>query len=240
MKILVTGKNGFIAKNIINFLEKDGHEVFAVSHDEVDKLNKYCEKCDFVFHLAAVQRSDNDQNFIEGNVIYTQKLIKCLEKHQNRSGIIFSTSTTIDSSSLFSKTKKEAERLLREHSLTENTGLCVFKLNHVFGKYGKPNFNSVISTFCYNLANDIPIIVNNPGYKITITYIDDLYEDFKKYLGTEEYFNDYIFPSIRRKITLGELLSILGKIRNNEFNKCNTLHKQLHETYTYYKKEIKE
>ncbi|WP_028043330.1 NAD-dependent epimerase/dehydratase family protein [Candidatus Stoquefichus massiliensis] len=239
MKILVTGKNGFIARNLIEFLEDDGYEVLSVSHEEDEKLNQCCEICHFVFHLAAVQRSDDDKNFIEGNILYTQKLINCLEKHQNRSSIIFSTSTAIEFNSIFSKTKKEAEKLLREHCTKENARLYVFKLNHVFGKYGKPNFNSVISTFCFNLANNIPIIVNDPSHKITVTYINDLYEDFKQYLNKDIYCDDYILPSVRYEMTLGELLSILGRIKNNEFDKYDILQNQLHNTYKYYKDEEK-
>lgn len=239
MKILVTGKNGFIAKNVIELLEKEGYEVFSVSHDEDEKLDQYCRICQFVIHLAAVQRSDKVSDFVEGNIKYTQKLIDCLEKYNNKASIIFSTSIAIESDSIFSRAKKEAEKILREHCKRENIGLYVFKLNHIFGRYGKPNFNSVISTFCFNLANNIPIIVNDPSHKITVTYINDLYEDFKKYINEDKYCDDYILPSVRREISLGGLLDILARIKNNEFDKYDKLQYQLFITYKYYKGEDK-
>lgn len=237
MKILVTGKNGFIAKNVIELLKKEGYEVFSVSHDEDEKLDQYCKICHFIIHLAAVQRSDKNDDFVDGNILYTQKLIDYLEKHNNRASIIFSTSTAIESDSIFSRTKKEAEKILREHCKKQNIGLYIFKLNHIFGKYGKPNFNSVISTFCFNLANNVPIIINDPSHKITVTYINDLYEDFKKCINEDEYCNEYILPSVRHEISLGELLGILAKIKNNEFDKHDKLQYQLFITYKYYKGE---
>lgn len=233
MKILVTGKNGFIAKNVIEYFTEKNHEVLCVSHTDPDSvLEKYSKDCDFVFHLAAVQRSTKEQDFWEGNVEYTEKLISFLEKSPKAPSILFTTSTGIDIDSTFSATKKEAERRIREYGKNNHKPVYIYKLNHIFGKYGKPNFNNVVSTFCYNYMLDLPISVSNPDNTIYITYINDLLNDFNEsLLKNKSYDEGYLKPSIIYKITLGELLAIIS---NLDSQKDNVLAQKLKSTCKYF------
>lgn len=236
MNILVTGKNGFIAKNVIEYFGEK-HNIYAVSHDEDVLLEEYCNICDFVFHLAAVQRSQNEQDFWEGNVEYTQKLLSHLKKANNIVPILFSTSIGIDKKSIFADTKLEAERLIREYGLQNNIPVYIFKLNHIFGKYGKPNFNNVIATFCNNLANGQPICVNDPSVTLNFTYIDDLMSDFNQCIELKSYVKDeYLYTKIQYSRTIGTVVMILGDIMNN---KCmnDDFGEKLFRTYNSYKTE---
>lgn len=234
MKVLITGKSGFIAKNIIEYLSKKGYELFTVSHnDSIVILEKYCSSCDFVFHLAAVQRAENVDDFWQGNVEYTELLISLLKKNYNKAPIVFSSSIAIEQATVFAKTKLKAEQLLREYSLENNIPVYIFKLNHIFGVYGKPNFNNVIATFCNNLAHNIPITVSDPSRKLQFTYIDDLMIDFEKCL-TDNLTNDYyLFPTKKYTYSLGEIIMMLGMIKNNE-RIDNEFYQDLYSTYLYY------
>lgn len=238
MKILVTGKNGFIAKNVIDYFGKN-HKILSISHIDRDELlKKYCNECDFVFHLAAVQRSHNENDFWEGNVKYTEKIINFLSTNQKKPSIIFSTSIGIDKPSLFSETKLKAESLLRNFCKDNGNKLYVFKLNHIFGKYGKPNFNNVIATFCYNACNNQPIQINDPSTTLNFTYIDDLLLDFKKYLNYNgNHKQSYIICSIQYNKSLGEILFIIGKIMNNKLENFNEFEKKLMLCYCSYLRE---
>lgn len=228
MKILVTGKNGFIARNVIEYFGKE-HEILPISHtDSVQLLEKYCMECDFVFHLAAVQRSDDSFDFWKGNVDYTKKIITFLKNNTKNPSIIFSTSIGIDKPSLFATTKLRAEEILRNFCNNNGNKLYVFKLNHIFGRYGKPNFNNVIATFCYNACTNKPIVVSNPSIKLYFTYIDDLLNDFNKYLLLNKVIESkYISCSIQYRKSLGEILFIISKIMNDEQDNLDEFEKKM-------------
>ena len=213
--ILVTGKNGFIAKNIIEYCTQRKYKVLSVSHsDDLVLLEEYCKQCDIVFHTAAVQRTSCSADFYEGNVEYTSKLINGLAKSDKKIQIFFTTSIGIDKPSDFATTKLEAEKMLRSFSEESNVELYVYKLNNIFGKYGKPNFNNVVATYCYNVANGLPLLVNDPSAMIPFTYVEDLMIDFENCLNGKVDNNYYIKPSVIIKKTLGDVVKILGDIKN--------------------------
>lgn len=216
MNILVTGKNGFIAKNVIRRLGNQ-HNVMGISHsDGDDLLEKYCKDSDMIFHLAAVQRGDNNEDFVDGNVRYTKKIIDVLDKFNIKIPILFSTSVGIDDrSSVFSKTKLEAEKMVRSYGNRNNVNVYVYKLNHIFGEFGKENFNNVIATFCFNVAHKLPIVINDPAISLQFTYVQDLVDEFEYIVDTRyEVCEYYLYPNIRYQKTLGEVAKILGDIIN--------------------------
>ncbi|WP_052466676.1 NAD-dependent epimerase/dehydratase family protein [Beduini massiliensis] len=240
MKILITGKNGFIARNLIEYLDKsiNKYDLLLYSHKDDDSLlEEYCKECDFVFHLAAVQRSNNQYEFKTGNVNLTKKIILLLKNNKNYVPILFSSSTQIENDSIFAKTKIEAERIFIDYSKTHNVKVFIYRLNHIYGKYGKPNFNNVISTFLYNIANDLPISINNINHILEITYINDLILDFEKCLNnidnaTNKY---YYFPSKKTTLTMADLVYQISKSLSNKTNKTELQH-NLFNTYMYYYK----
>lgn len=217
MKILVTGKNGFLAKNVLEYFSPD-NEILMVSHTDSDALlEKYCKECDFVFHMAAVQRSENEEDFVEGNVGYTEKVISYLNNSGKKCPVLYTTSIGIDKKSVFSDTKLAAEKIVREYASRHGVPCFVFKLNNIFGKYGKPNFNNVIATFCYNLANGKPLIINDPAVTLDFTYVDDLMADFEKCLcGNQRSVDYYLTTSVKYRRSLGEVVKCLGDIKNEK------------------------
>lgn len=235
-KILITGKNGFLAKNASEYFTKKGYEVLLISHNDSDELlEKYCKGCDYVFHFAAVQRAEKYEDFYQGNVEYTKKLIYFLSISDKNPKIIFSSSIAIDKESYFSKTKKEAEKLLREYAKKRNAQLYVFKLNNIFGKYGKINFNNVVATFCYNVSHDLPITINNPAALIPLSYVEDVMDEILLYIDKEEMVSEnYITLSKQITKSLGEIVYYMSLIKQNVELKDDKFYCNLLESYEYY------
>lgn len=239
MKILVTGRNGFIAKNVIEFFQdKHGYELMLYSHEESEEiLRELCKKCDFIYHLAAVQRSENLEDFYNGNVCFTKKIIHFLEQEENFVPIIFASSTQVKNKSVFSITKLEAEKILSDYSLKNKVPVFIYRLNHIFGKFGKPNFNNVVSTFLYNAANNKPFLINSLNATITLTYIDDLIEDFISCHTIKQNVNknNLMYPSKKTEIRLIDLLMIIANIQQGCINLNDSIVQHLYETYKYFK-----
>lgn len=235
MKILITGAGGFLARNVKERFEREGHLVVSVSHLDEEGLFQETRDCQFVFHLAAVQRSENEQEFYDGNIGYTKQLIGCLEAHENACPVLFTTSTAIRRPSVFSKTKIEAERLLRMHVDRTGSSLYVYMLNHIYGRYGKPYFNNVIATFCYNVSHGIPIVVDDPSAELNLTYVDDLLIDFMACVDGRRHVNGdgHLVPSIIVRKTIGELVELLGRIKRGD--PCRDFFEvNMNDTYAYF------
>lgn len=192
MKILVTGANGFIGKNLCARLEcTTEHEILKATRETTGvKLMEYTRDCDFVYHLAGVNRpEDNDYSF---NEEYTEELIENLEYFGNYVPIVYSSSVLVEKSDHpYGKSKLLAEILLREYSKRNNVPVYIYRLSNVFGKWCKPNYNSVVATFCHNIANGIRINVANKR-ELHLMYIDDVVNEFVRMLDCKVYEQGYI------------------------------------------------
>lgn len=180
MKILVTGAKGFIGKNLIAELKNSGYDqIFEFTKENnIEELEKYTKDCDFVFHLAGVNRAINEKDFQEGNINLTKKLIELLEKNKNNCPILFTSSIQSKLDNVYGKTKRQCEKIILQHASKTNTIVYIYRLTNIFGKWCKPNYNSVVANFCYNIANDLPIQIENKNKKLELIYIDDVIEDF--------------------------------------------------------------
>lgn len=195
MKILITGANGFVGKNLAVALKqlklgndktKPGlkiEEIYLFDvEDKLSKLDKYCKDCDFVFNLAGVNRSDNNDDFMKGNFYFLSDLIKRLNKNKNCCPIMLSSSIQASlvgkyKNSLYGQSKYAGEQLLFEYGKRYKQNVYIYRFPNLFGKWCKPNYNSVVATFCYNYAHDLPIRVDNPKTQLELLYIDDLVEE---------------------------------------------------------------
>lgn len=180
MNILVTGANGFVGKNLITSLEQvDSYTILTVTREtpseEVERLLK---TADFIFHLAGVNRPTDSEEFNLGNVDFTQTLLNTLRAINSRAPIVFSSSIQARNQSPYGLSKREAENLVFDYSKETGVKVYVYRLPNLFGKWSKPNYNSVIATFCHNISHHLPIQINTPNTELTLVYIDDLLSEF--------------------------------------------------------------
>lgn len=192
MKILITGAAGFVGKNLVvalkNIQEGKDRTRPELSVDEIYEydldtdpvlLDTYCEKADFVFHLAGVNRPKDNAEFMAGNCGFTSALLNSLIKHKNTCPVMLSSSIQATllgryAGSEYGKSKLSGEELLFEYSRETGAKVLIYRFPNLFGKWCRPNYNSAVATFCYNYANDLPIQVNDPSVELELLYIDDL------------------------------------------------------------------
>lgn len=184
MKVLITGANGFVGKNLQLYLaeRKDVQVVCFIRSHGVAQLPDLLQGVDFVFHLAGVNRPQDPQEFATGNVDLTQALCQAVCAVAEASGkkvpIIYTSSTQAVRDSAYGLSKRAAEEALRTAERDHQVPVHIFRLPNVFGKWCKPNYNSAVATFCYNIARDLPIQVNDPTAQVTMVYVDDVIERF--------------------------------------------------------------
>jgi UDP-2-acetamido-2,6-beta-L-arabino-hexul-4-ose reductase len=184
MKILITGANGFIGKNLrIHLSEKKEFVVNTFTRNNSNSdLFSLVEDTDFVFHLAGVNRPKTESEFIEGNVNVTKAVCKAIGKVFSETSkkvpIAYTSSIQVDLDNAYGKSKKEAEELILRLSEDHGIPVHIFRLPNVFGKWCNPNYNSMVATFCYNIARDLPIQIHNRASEVRMVYIDDVIERF--------------------------------------------------------------
>jgi Nucleoside-diphosphate-sugar epimerases len=180
MKILITGANGFIGKNLISELKNRGYTDLFCYDTDTDKalLDQFCTECEFVFHLAGINRPKTEEEYMDGNYGFTSALLDLLKKHHNPAPILVTSSVQAAYYNPYGQSKKAGEELLSAYSRETGTEVYIYRLPGVFGKWCRPNYNSVIATFCHNIANDLPIQVNDPAFVIRLVYIDDVVKEF--------------------------------------------------------------
>ena len=187
MKILVTGANGFIGKNLIRELNNRGYEdIYRVTRETGRSLlEKYTKDCDFVFHLAGVNRPKKEKEFMEVNFGFTSELLELLKEKENRAPILIASSIQAKRKNPYAVSKKAGEDLLFKYGQERGVKVFVYRLPNLFGKWSRPNYNSVVATFCHNIARDMDIRVNNPKARLKLCYIDDVVDSFIKDLDRE-------------------------------------------------------
>lgn len=205
MKILVTGAQGFVGRNLIENLKtiRDGknrtrpalyiEEIFEYSRDSsAQDLDRFCANCDFVFHLAGVNRPQDPSEFQIDNVNLVKELLRTLEKHNNVCPIMLSSSIQASLSGRFGiseygLSKRAGEDLLFEHAVQKGARVMIYRFPNIVGKWVKPNYNSAVGTFCYNIAHDLPIKINDPAVELELLFIEDLVEEMLDALEGKEH-----------------------------------------------------
>lgn len=212
MKILVTGAKGFIGKNLIAELKnREYNEIFQYDIDtDPSLLDEYCKKADFVFHLAGVNRPKEQSEFMEGNFGFTSKLLNTLKKYNNTCPVMLSSSIQATLDNPYGKSKKAGEDLLFEYGREVGAKVLIYRFPNVFGKWCRPNYNSAIATFCYNIARNLPITVNDPSVVMNLVYIDDVVNELINALkGKENRKGDFCEVPIVHTITLGQIVDLI-------------------------------
>lgn len=217
MKILITGAKGFVGKNLSLTLKNRQHEVFEYDlGTPKNDLIAWIKECDFIVHLAGINRPLTPEEFYQGNADFTLELTNLLEQNHCNSPIIFSSSIQADRDNDYGKSKRLGEDYLREFGKRTKTPVFIFRLSNLFGKWSRPNYNSVVATFCHNLARDLPIEVSNSEAKVDFVYIDDVVDTFVSFIENplpkvidESYIVTPIYP-----VTLGKLVELIQSFKN--------------------------
>ena len=224
MNILVTGAKGFIGKNLIATLHNiaDGKDrSFGMDTDltvfeyDIDTdpvlLDAYCKNADFVFHLAGVNRPQDPKEFMEGNFGFTSSLLDTLKKYENNCPIMISSSIQAALDNPYGLSKKAGEELIFNYGKEVGAEVFVYRFPNVFGKWCRPNYNSAVATFCNNIANDLPITVNDPSVMMTLVYVDDAVAELIAALKGEANKKEdgYCYVPVEHKITLGEIVELI-------------------------------
>lgn len=228
MKILVTGAKGFVGKNLVENLKciRDGknrtrpnlliEEIFEYDTDSTrEDLEKFCKKADFVFHLAGVNRPKNEKEFMEGNFGFSSELLEELKKWKNTCPVMLSSSIQASLSGRFQdspygKSKLAGENLFFEYARETGAKVLIYRFPNLYGKWCKPNYNSVVATFCHNIANDLPIQIHDRETKLELLYIDNVIEGLLDCLeGKEEYENGFVCIGRTDSVTLGDIATLL-------------------------------
>lgn len=240
MKILVTGAKGFVGKNLCATLKniKDGKdrtrpdlhidEVWEYDIDSVyEQLQDWCQKADFVFNLAGVNRPKETSEFMEGNFGFASTLLDTLKKYGNQCPVMLSSSQQASltgrfGNSEYGRSKKAGEDLFLNYQEKTGAKVLIYRFPNLFGKWCRPNYNSAVATFCNNIANDLPIQVNDPSVELELLYIDDLVAEMLDALECKEHHCEfdgldviassvgrYCYVPITHKATLGEIVDLI-------------------------------
>jgi UDP-2-acetamido-2,6-beta-L-arabino-hexul-4-ose reductase len=218
MKILVTGAKGFVGKNLIFQLRNKGYADIYEFDKDTDKylLDEYTKECEFVFHLAGINRPKDEKEFMESNFGFTSELIELLKKHNNKAPVLITSSIQAEKDNPYGISKKAGEELLFNYSKEMGVKTFVYRLPNIFGKWCKPNYNSVVATFCNNISKDLDIRINDRNIVLTLCYIDDVLVEFLKAInGDETREEDFCYVPVTYKIKLGELVDKLYAFRKN-------------------------
>ena len=271
MRILVTGAKGFVGKNLCAtfYNIRDGkdrtrpnikiEEVFEYDIDtDPSLLNEYCEKADFVFNLAGVNRPKDSSEFMEGNFGFASTLLDTLKKHRNKCPVMLSSSQQASltgrfGNSEYGRSKKAGEDLFLKYQEETGAKVLIYRFPNLFGKWCKPNYNSAVATFCNNIANDLPIQVNDPKVELELLYIDDLIDEMLNALDGKEHRCEfdgldiitkekghYCFCPITHKVVLGHIVELLNKFADQPKTLMipeipfNSFAKKLYSTYLSY------
>lgn len=239
MKILVTGSKGFIGKHVVKTLKKDNIVFEYDINNSIEDLKTFILDADFVIHLAGVNRPKNPSEFYKGNTNFTKLLVDLIiENRRFDLPIIMSSSIQATLDNDYGKSKLEAEQYIINSKLPN----YIFRLNNVFGKYCKPNYNNVFATFSYNISHGQDILINNPSNVVTFNYIDDVVSAFLKILYSNErnYADKRFFVEPSYKISVNDLAKLIYY-----FNSCvksdihlpiikNDFERKAFKTYLYY------
>lgn len=242
MKILVTGAKGFIGKNLVAELKNRKYtDIFEYDKETDPSLfEEYCKKADFVFHLAGVNRPKEQSEFMEGNFGFTSTLLGTLKKHKNNCPVMISSSTQAELDNPYGISKKAAEDALFKYQKETGARVLVYRLPNLFGKWSKPNYNSVVATFCYNIARNLDIQINNPETELNLCYIDDVVKEFIKAMeGNPTVDGKFCMVPNTYNIKLGKLADLIKEFKKSRENLSipdmrDPFIKKLYSTYLSY------
>lgn len=271
MNILVTGAQGFVGKNLCAQLKNIAEgKIACYKHLQIEQVFEYdinstaeeldeaCRECDFVFNLAGVNRPQNQEEFMQGNFGFASTLLDTLKKYSNKAPVMLSSSIQASltgrfGNSEYGRSKKAGEDLFLQYGKETGARVLIYRFPNLFGKWCRPNYNSVVATFCNNIANDLPIQVNDPAIELELLYVDDLVDEMIACLEGKEQRCEfegltilpdengkYCYCPITHNVTLGEIVELLHRFEEQPSTLLmpeipfNSFAKKLYSTYLSY------
>jgi UDP-2-acetamido-2,6-beta-L-arabino-hexul-4-ose reductase len=242
MKILVTGSEGFIGKNLVAELRtRNIYDIFEFDKvTDLSLLDDYSKEADFVFHLAGVNRPKDQSEFMKGNFGFTSLLLETLKKYKNNCPVMISSSIQAKQKNPYGESKKAGEELMFAYGRETGAKVLIYRFPNVFGKWCRPNYNSAIATFCHNIAHGLPITVNDPNVIMNLVYIDDVVNELINALeGKENKIGDFCEVPVVHTITLGEITELIYSFKRSREDKSipdmsDEFAKKLYSTYLSY------
>lgn len=253
MNILVTGARGFVGRNLVSSLHniqsgkaRNDHISSDIKVYEYDidsdpsELDIYCKNADFVFNLAGVNRPQTESEFMSGNFGFVSRLLDTLKKYNNNCPVMNASSTQATLDNPYAESKRAGEQLMFDYSALVGAKVLVYRFPNVFGKWCRPNYNSAVATFCNNIANGLPIQVNDPMVMINLVYIDDVVDELIAALsGHEHKDGQFCMVPIVHSVSLGEIVDLLYSFKSSRDNLSvpnvgNAFENKLYATYLSY------
>ena len=243
-KVLVTGSGGFIGKNLCATLEQD-QDLEIIRYDvnnKIEELAEFIAQADFIFHLAGVNRPQKvEEEFAEGNQKLTEVLFQTLKQTGRKTPVVITSSMQAVLDNPYGVSKKAAEEIAFEYSKETGVPVYVYRLPNVFGKWSRPNYNSVVATFCHNIARGLPIQINDPAKEITLVYIDDVVRELMGAMDGQAKIDEGGFCYVPRtyKVTLRKLAETINEFAKSRKNLTipnfeDDFKESLYATYTSY------
>ena len=234
MNVLITGANGFVGKNLTQRLytlrdHRDRtrptlqiEEIFLCTRETAPGVfTEYCRKADFMVHLAGVNRPKEEREFTAGNVDFTRTLLELLQQSKNNCPVLLASSVQASltgryAGSPYGRSKKAAEDLLLSYGEKTGADILIYRLPNLFGKWCRPNYNSVVATFCHNIARDLPISISDPEVKLELVYIDDLVEELLNAMEGHPHREENGYCSVPGSDcrTLGQIVELLYRFHD--------------------------
>lgn len=241
--ILITGSSGFVGKNLVENLKALGYTNLLLFDKETPKSNlaTFAKQAQFVFHLAGVNRPKDSSEFYEGNADLTSYLLSLLQESENKAPVLLTSSLQAGNGSDYALSKEQAENAVFLHADKNQSPVFVYRLPGVFGKWSKPNYNTVVATFCHNIAHDLPIEIRDPAYTLPLCYIDDVIHCFINTMQTNSFSLNHEFSAISPvyNVSLGEIAELLQSFHQSRQtltlpNFSNQFENKLYATYLSY------
>lgn len=242
MRILITGADGFIGKNVVCALKQRGYnELFLYNRKTSERqFQDFVRDCDIIFHFAGVNRPVDEDAFFTDNVDLTKRLVQYLKDNVKSPHIIFTSSTQAVLDNPYGKSKKVAEDCLIQYVQDTNVSLTIYRLPNVFGKWCRPDYNSVVATFCYHICRNEAITINDKDAEISLVYIDDLVNELLDILKEQDK-RSVQYKNVKEQysITVGQLAKLITSFKKERINQQlpdlkNKLNQKLYSTYLSY------
>lgn len=238
MNIVITGANGFVGRNLYEELVRnEEHNVIKITRETSDALLKASiQEADFIFHLAGINRPQTEEEFVTGNVDFTNKVIEYTLLNEKKPAILYSSSIQAEKDNPYGNSKAQAEKLFDVLKQNGNP-VYIYRLNNLFGKWSKPNYNTVVATFCHKIARNEAIQVNDPNLELTLNYIDDVLKEFVRALeGNPTIVNGYGVVPNAHVVTLGRIADTIKQFKQDRIDRTlpkldDEFEKALYSTY---------